>query len=116
MPAEDRTRPKFAVGSQVRVKKSAVSPHYPAISLRGWLGIVSQVSGVNYLIRWNGATLEAIHPSCRQQCKRDGVDFDAAWLRESEIEADPGEPLCIEQGEQVVGQGWPQSPSSGAGS
>jgi len=116
MPAEDRTRPKFAVGSHVRVKKSVVSPHYPGISLGGWLGIVSQVSSVNYLIHWNGATLRAVKPGHRQQCKRDGVDFDAAWLLESEIEADPGEPLCIEQGEQVVGQGWPQSPSFGTGS
>jgi len=101
MPAMDRTRPKFAIGSQIQVKKGVVSPHYPGISLGGWFGIVSQVSGVNYLIHWNGTTLEAINPSYRQQCERDGVDFEAAWLQERELEPNPGEPLSIEQGEQV---------------
>jgi hypothetical protein len=97
MSTRDRTRPKFAVGSQVRLRKGGVSPHCPSISLAGWLGTVSQVSGINYLIRWNRATLASAEPSYRQQCERDGVDLVAAWLLESEIEADLGEPLRIEQ-------------------
>ena len=101
MSTRDRTRPRFAVGSQVRLKQGVVSPHYPSISLAGWLGTVSQVSGINYLIHWNGTTLEAIDPSYRQQCERDGVDVDATWLLESEIETDLGKPLCLEQAEQV---------------
>ncbi len=101
MPSRDRTRPKFAVGSQVRAKKNVVSPLYPSVSLSGWGGIVSQVGRVNYLIHWNEATLAAVDPSYRQKCERDGVDFDAAWLQEWELEAAPGELLCIGQQEPV---------------
>jgi hypothetical protein len=97
MSTRDRTLPRFAVGSRVRVKRNVISPYYPGVSLAGWLGDVSQVSGINYLIHWNAATLAAVHLSYRQQSERDGVDLDASWLLESEIEADPGEPLSVEQ-------------------
>jgi hypothetical protein len=102
MSAKDRTLPKFAVGSQVRLKKGVFSRRSSGGSLAGWLGIVSQVSGVNYLIHWNGATLEAVDSSYRQQCERDGVDFDTAWLREWELEAVPGAPSCCDRGERVA--------------
>jgi hypothetical protein len=80
--------PKFAVGSAVRVKKGVVAPTHPGVPLGGWCGIISQVSGTICLVRWSGATLEAVHSSHPQN----GID-DALWLQEVELEADPGEPL-----------------------
>jgi hypothetical protein len=88
--------PKFAVGSQVRVKKGVVDPNHPGVPLGGRCGVVSQVSGSICLVRWNGATSEAVRSSHPQN----RID-DALWLQEVALEADPKEPLCIEQGEPV---------------
>ena len=89
MPQKEGTVPKFAVGSQVRVKKGVVDPNHPGVPLGGWCGIVSQVSGAICLVRWNETTSNS-----------NGMD-DAMWLQEVALEADPKEPLCIEQGEPV---------------
>ena len=93
MPARDKTPPKFAVGSDVRVKKGVTAPNCPDMPMGGWCGKVYQVSGTIYFVHWTGATLEAIH-SVRQ---RDGVDYRYTWLQEEVLEADSGGPLCIEQ-------------------
>ena len=93
MSATEKTLPKFAVDSRVRVKKGVALPHYPDLPLGGRCGEVYQVSGTICFVHWNRATLEAagtVH--------RDGMDFRAMWLQEKLLEADPGEPLCIEQG------------------
>ena len=94
MHTNDGMVPKFAVGSQVWVKKGVVDPNHPDVSLGGWCGTVSQVSGAICLVRWSGATLEAVHSSHPQN----GID-DAMWLQEAALEADPREPVYIEQGE-----------------
>ena len=94
MSHKDGMVPKFAVGSQVRVKKGVVDPNRPDVPLGGWCGIISQVSGSICLVRWSGATLEAVRSSHPQT----GID-DAMWLQDVELEADPREPFCIEQGE-----------------
>jgi hypothetical protein len=78
------------------VKQGVVDPNHPGVPLGGWRGVVSQVSGSICLVRWSGATLEAIHSSHPQN----GID-DAMWLQDLELEADPREPLCIEQGEPM---------------
>lgn len=96
MPQKEGTVPKFAVGSQVQVKRGVVDPNHPGLPLGGWCGIISQVSGSICLVRWSGATLEAVHSSQRQN----GID-DAMWLQDVELDADSREPLCVEQGETV---------------
>ena len=96
MPQKQGTVSKFVVGSQVRVKRGVVAPNRPDVPLGGWCGIVSQVSGSICLVRWSGATLEAVHSSHPQN----GID-DAMWLQEAALETDPREPLYIEQGEPV---------------
>ena len=50
---------KFAVGSQVRVKKGVTAPNHADMSLGGWCGKVYQVSGTVCLVHWSEATLEA---------------------------------------------------------
>lgn len=101
MPTPERIPQKFAVGSLVRVWRGITAPNHPNVPIGGWLGTVSQTSGDACLIRWNGATLEAIPSCCRQWCERAGTDIDAMWLQNMALEGDPGEPLCIEQAEQV---------------
>jgi hypothetical protein len=65
--------------------------------LGGWLGTVAEVVEGSYLVRWSEATLQAAHPVYRERCERDGVDFGGMWFQAEELEADPGEPLSIEQ-------------------
>lgn len=91
---KEKTLPKFAVGSEVRVKKGVTASNVP---LGGCCGTVYEVSGTVCLVHWNEATLQAIPSSRREQWQRDGVDFQVMWLQEVALEADPREPLCIEQ-------------------
>jgi CheY-like chemotaxis protein len=89
--------PKFAAGSQVRVKKGVTAPSHTDMSLGGWCGKVYDMSGTVCLVHWNEATLQAIHANHREQWQGDGVDFQVMWLQENVLETDPGGPLCIEQ-------------------
>ena len=88
---------KFAVGCHVRVKRGAVDAEYPDMPLGGWLGTIAEVEEDTYLVRWSEATLQAVHPVYRERCERDGVDYGGMWFQAEELEADPGEPLSIEQ-------------------
>ena len=92
---KEATLPKFAVGSQVRVKKGVTAPNHSDIPLGGWCGRVYQASGTMCLVHWNDATLEAIHSVDHERWQRDGVDFRVMWLQVNALEADPGEALCV---------------------
>ena len=92
----EKTLPKFAIGSQVRVKKGVTAPNHTDMSLGGWCGKVYQVSGTVCLVHWSEATLKAIHPNHHERWQRDGVDFRVMWPQYNVLEVDPGEPLCIE--------------------
>jgi hypothetical protein len=101
MSTQERTPQEYAVGSLIRVQRGVTAPNNPDMPIGGWLGTVSQASGGICLVRWNGATLEAIPPVYRQWCERTGADINAMWLQNTVLEGDQGEPLCIEQGERV---------------
>lgn len=90
---------RFAIGDLVRVKAGAVDPDFPDIPLGGWKGTVTEISQDPplYLIRWDQQTLDAIHPVYRHRCERDGLDCEAMYLPESELEPETGEPTAIEQ-------------------
>ena len=45
MSEKEGTLPKFAVGSDVRVKKGVTAPNCPDMPLGGWCGKVYQASG-----------------------------------------------------------------------
>jgi len=96
MSTKQETLPKFAFGSQVRVKKSVIAPNWPDMPMGGWCGKVYRASGTICLVHWNEATLKAIHPNHHEQWQRDDVDFRVMWLQENVLEVDPGQPLCIE--------------------
>ena len=93
----EKTLPKFAVDSEVRVKKGVTAPNCPDMPMGGWCGKVCQASGAICLVHWSEATLEAIHSTHRERWQRDGVDCRDMWFQGSVLEADPGEPSCIEQ-------------------
>ena len=88
MPAREGMLPKYAIGSQVRVKRGVTAPNYSDMPLAGWCGKVSQVSGTIYLVHWSGATLEAVRSSYGERLQRDDVDFQAMWLQEMMLEAE----------------------------
>jgi hypothetical protein len=98
--------PRFAVGERVRVKAGVKDPDFPDIPLGGWAGTIREVNPRSNpplcLIEWNARTLEQVHPVYRKRCERDGLAMETAWLREEEVEADPGEPAVIEQPANIV--------------
>ena len=93
MPGTRKKSRRFAVGSMVRVKKNVVDPNNPELPIGGWLGTVSEVSGTLCLVQWSEATLVAFG---RRRCGNDEKDRPATWLEETMLEADPGEPICVE--------------------
>ena len=82
MPPKEKPLTKFAVGSEVRVKKGVTASNVP---LGGCCGTVYEVSGTVCLVHWNEATLQAIHSIHRERWQRDGVDFQVMWLQENVI-------------------------------
>jgi hypothetical protein len=102
MSTKHKTLPKFAFGSRVRVKKGVTTPNHCDMPLGGWCGNVYQTSGTICLVHWSEATLEAVHSIHRERRQRDGVDCRAVWLQERSLEADSGEPLCIDQTKKKI--------------
>jgi hypothetical protein len=92
---------RFAVGDSVRVVAGTADPDYPDIPLGGWAGVVRAIdpaeSGPLYLVEWNEETLAAVPEVYRRRCERDDLEFERAWLRDADLEADPGGPVTIEQ-------------------
>ena len=83
--------PVFSVGSLVRVRWGARSNVYPDLRLGGWTGTVCGQEGNLRLIRLSAATLAAVD-ACFQERLEAGI-----WLPTAQLEADPGEPLMLEQ-------------------
>jgi hypothetical protein len=67
----------------------------------GWCGSVAEVETSSqpcgYLIRWDQRTLGQMHPVFVKRCQRDDLEIDRMWLDETDLEADRGEMLAIEQ-------------------
>ena len=83
--------PVFSVGSLVQVRWGVRSNIYPDLPFGGWTGTVCGLEENLRLVRLNAATLAAID-TCLQKRFEGGV-----WLRADQLEADPGEPLMLEQ-------------------
>jgi hypothetical protein len=81
----------YSVGSLVRAKWGARTNIFPDLPLGGWTGTVCGLDENLRLVRLNGATLAAIDVCFRER-------FEAGiWLPADQLEADPGEPLWLEQ-------------------
>jgi hypothetical protein len=100
------TPPKFTSGTPVRVKAGVPDPDYPDIPLGGWAGVVREIDTDSrpplYEVEWTPATLERIHPIYKRRCERDGLEGDSTWLREGDLEPDPGGEPVLEQPTQLV--------------
>lgn len=105
-PRKPRVPPKFSVGDQVRVKYGVPDPDFPDIPLGGWAGIITEVDQDSrvplFLVEWNQATLDNMHPIFRKRCERDGLEEANSWLGQEDLEADAGEPVPMEQPTQIV--------------
>jgi hypothetical protein len=97
MREDEASRHRFSVGSLVRVKRGVTAPNGPESLLGGWCGRVYQTSGPLCLVHWSGATLETVRPASRERWEQEDEDCRTMWLHEKMLEADPGEPLCIER-------------------
>ncbi len=83
--------PLLSVGCHVRVRWGARSSVYPDLPLGGWTGTVCGQDGKLRLVHVTGATL-ALVDACFRERIETGI-----WLRDDQLEADPGEPLVLEQ-------------------
>jgi hypothetical protein len=105
-PARVPPRPRFPVGTAVRVKPGVVDPNYPDIPLGGWAGVITEIDDdeapTTYQVDWSPATLAAAHPVYRHRCERDELECGSTWLDEDELELDPGGPPALEQPTQLV--------------
>ena len=88
MSAEE---PLLSVGCQVRVRWGTRIDDNPDFPLGGWTGTVCGLDGDLRLVIVSGATLAAIEGCFRERAEA-GI-----WLRDDQLEADPGEPLVLEQ-------------------
>jgi hypothetical protein len=84
--------PKFAVGSEVRVKKGVTVPNRPDMPMGGWCGKIYQVNGTIYMVHWSEATLETLRSIHRERRQRDGADSQFMWLQEEVLETDSEKP------------------------
>jgi hypothetical protein len=105
-PKRPTNAAQFQIGANVRVKSGVRDPDFPDIPLGGWAGTVKKVEQaegqVTYLIEWDGKTLKGIHPVYRKRCEREGLEFEAMWLVEEDIEPDEGKPAPIEKPTAIV--------------
>jgi Calcium binding len=92
------------IGAKVRVKSGIRDPDFPDIPLGGWSGTITEVGTkppVMFLIEWDRRTLAQMHPVYRKRCERDGLEFEAMWLGEEDIEPDDGASVPIEQPTEI---------------
>lgn len=97
MPKKQVAIIQFSEGCYVRVKKGVVHPDFDYISLGGWLGKVLDIEDDERYVQWSKETLGAAPAVYFQRCERFDFDWTGMWLGEEDLEADPGEPLSIEQ-------------------
>jgi hypothetical protein len=94
---------RFKVGQHVRVRQGTRDEDYSDISLGGWAGTVIEIHRHGmYSVQWSRETLAAIHPIYRRRCAIDGMMAEEYYLREDDLEPDPGGPLAIEQPTQIA--------------
>ena len=89
---------KFKVGDKVRVKHGVRDTDYPDMPLGGWAGTITEADKTGtYTVRWSKETLAKIHPVVKKRSEKDGTVLEEYWLRDYDLEPDPGGPLDIEQ-------------------
>src|SRR3954469_9025527 len=107
--AHDRsasTSPLFEAGAKVRVRSGVTVPDFEDIPLGGWTGRIESVERVDdridYEVRWDRRTLDAMHPVYRKRCERDGLELETMWLTEGDVESDDGTPVPIQRPTKIV--------------
>jgi hypothetical protein len=101
-----KTAPRLRVGDKVRVKYGVADPDFEDSPLGGWAGTIKEVEQASgettYLIAWDRATLRSMHPVYKKRCERDGLEVEAMWLGEKDLEPDDGNPVPIEQPTSII--------------
>src|SRR3954471_7702946 len=100
------TSARFEAGARVRVRSGVTVPDFEDIPLGGWSGRIESVERVDdqidFEVRWDRRTLDAMHPVYRKRCERDGRELETMWLTEGVVEPDAGTPVPIQQPTKIV--------------
>jgi hypothetical protein len=90
-------------GDRVGVRHGVRDEGHPDIPLGGWTGTIFKIHKRSlYSVRWSQKTLASIHPIYKRRCAIDGEVLEEYYLREEDLESDPGGPLAIEQPTQIT--------------
>jgi hypothetical protein len=90
---QESNRPKFPVGSIVRVRRSPIDVDYLDMPFGGWVGRVIEVQKdvcTTCLVRWNQDTVAAMSPPFERRREGGGMGFTETWLDEEDLEHDDG--------------------------
>jgi len=84
--------PKFPIGSSVRVKSAASSPHDRKVKMQGWTGRVNEAyynerNQVVYDVSFDSVTIQQMPPSLIRKVLEMGEDFQDIELLENQLEA-----------------------------
>ena len=105
-PEKPPRTPRFEPGMKVRVKYGVTVPDFEDIPLGGWTGVIKGTEQsddqIDYEIEWDRRTLDAMHPVYRKRCERDGLELEAMWLTEEDVEPDDGTTVSVEQPTKIV--------------
>ncbi len=94
---------QFRIGDKVRVRHGVTDNDYPDMPIGGWAGTISEThDGDTHVVRWSEETLASIHPVFKNRCENDGLDFESYSIGADDLERDMGDPLDIEQPQQIT--------------
>ena len=107
-PKDESAPSRFEPGAKVRVKQGVRDPDFADIPLGGWAGTIKEVlraeGETTFLVAWNRATLQGMHPIHRKRCERDGLELESMWLAEDDLELDDGTTVPIEPPTNIITQ------------
>lgn len=89
--AKKKTAGRISEGAKVRVREGTVSPEFPEISIAGWTGTASEVTGkppsISVVLEWDPETLAKMPPEYIAKCEKDGLYHLMACLGEDALDA-----------------------------
>lgn len=79
----------IAEGMRVRVREGVMSPEFPEISIAGWTGTVSEVTGkaspTSCVLEWDAETISRMPAEYVTRCEQGGLYHLMACLSEDAL-------------------------------
>ena len=76
-------------GTRIRVRDGVTIPEFPSVSCGGWTGVIIDVSGKEnpqYVIEWDGDSLQRMPKSYIEECEQKHLLYSMACLAADALE------------------------------